>query len=489
MCCPPQPEKTIVPAIDVLLSPKEEMPSLSNSPGSESDNFSLRSNMEDSALGKSRGNEKHLTPQTLGKIIVKIHESEQTSDVVEPLDPELEAVVISKCSPEKSSILQQSPVSERSQPVNYTTESSVLSSMTANTEATERNSVHHSSDTSVSSDGIIRSGSVVHGFSPPPSLRSRGSSTIAKNVPIIVPGSAMKAQTMAAKKKGMFTLGGSSEDESSFDGQMSYRKTLLAEPKKSNLSQSLTKDDVAPQKKKTTSFREVIEQHNIQNGGSSVDDNAIASDDEDDDSIIDDSAIEEDDEDGWEDEQPEEEKPTLKPIFKRVDSSANLPSRRSILTQGLTEGDRQKGLLAAASKSSPALKRIHRAASHNGPSVVGSPEEEGMMMRTSNINIPTPSNETVYAQAHSPRTTRRNMLSTELTESLRKNLLWERQQKNTTVNAFLKREAKSMANLQRAGQLAGAQPQPHRTLLTTSRDNTSHNDYFNVSNEYHTKGW
>src|SRR5690606_12482717 len=49
----------------------------------------------------------------------------------------------------------------------------------------------------------------------------------------------------------------------------------------------------------------------------------------------------------------------------------------------------------------------------------------------------------------SPRTTRRNMLATELTESLRRNLLRERQQKSSTANAVLKRRHKStdVANL------------------------------------------
>ncbi len=48
-----------------------------------------------------------------------------------------------------------------------------------------------------------------------------------------------------------------------------------------------------------------------------------------------------------------------------------------------------------------------------------------------------------------PRTTRRNMLSTELTESLRRHLLWERSQKSSTANAVLKRRHTShdVANL------------------------------------------
>lgn len=490
LCCPPQPEKTIVPAIDIPLLPKEDVPSLSSSLGSYSDGESVNSDLENSALSKSRGKEPHLTPHRLEKIITDIQEQK----TLEPLDPEIEEAVVAKIMSEKHSDKQEQSLES------HTTEVSCISTATnttANTLDTERESTHRDSDTSASSDGLIKSGSVVHGFSPLPSLRSRGSATISKNMPIFATKNAAKTST--AKKGGMFTLGGSSEDdESSFEQQMSYRKHLL-EPKKSSLSRSLTRDQ-QPQQKKTTSFREVVEQHTIQSG-SPADDNAIASDDEDDEdddeSVIDDSAIEEDDDEGWEDEQPEEEKPPTQPVFKRVDSTANLPSRRSVLTAGLTEGERAKGLLSAASKSSPAIRRMDRSSSHNGPSMQGSPEqrnEDVLMMAPSNISraidMPPPTNADVYTLAHSPRTTRRNMLSTELTESLRKNLLWERQQKNTTVNAFLKREAKSMANLQRAGQMAVAQPQPHRALLQREPTKTSsYNEYFDVANEYHTKGW
>jgi len=313
-------------------------------------------------------------------------------------------------------------------------------------------------------------------------------------LPILASKNAAAKNLTSQKKTGIFTLGGSSEDEeSSFEARMSYRRNLL-EPRKSSLSQSLTKEQVQQPKKLT--FKEVAQEHR-----EAASDSAIASDDEDE-SAIDDSVIEEEDDeendDEWEDSpEVDEDKIAPEPIFKRVDSTAHLPSRRSILTVGLTEGDRAQGLLNAASRSSPALQRMRRATSHSGPSMPASPEanhdEGGMMMQMAPGSRPIsigPSSQPTYAMAHSPRTTRRNMLSTELTESLRKNLLWERQQKNTTVNAFLKREARSMANLQRAGQVAGAQPQPHRTLLRDpSRFTQSHNDYFNVANDYNTQGW
>lgn len=492
LCCPPQPERTIVPAIDIPSLRTEEVPSLSNSPGSESDESI--SSLEHSALGKSRGHEPHLTPAGLEKIIVKIHET----DNIEPLDPAIEACVAGM-SPENHISKESSLASHNSaaKPANYNVESSCISTATnttSHTASTECDAQHRNSDTSVSSDGLIRSGSVVHGFSPIPSVRARTGSSLSKAMPI---ATQMRSKGATPKKTAMFTMGGSSDDESSFEQHMSYRKQML-EPRKSSLSKTLGRDD-KPHQTKTTSFREVVEQRQIQTGGSPGDDNAIASDEEDEESAIEDSAIEEDDDEGWEDEQPDEEKPPSEPVFRRVDSTAHLQSRRSILTQGLTEGDRAKGLLNAASRSSPAIRRMDNAAPHNGSSLLaGSPDENDedaedgpVMMRSTNLSrgipISPPKNQAAYTMAHSPRTTRRNMLSTELTESLRKNLLWERQQKNTTVNAFLKREARSLANLQKAGQVPQSDQRP--PPADDTRNNDSYNDCFNVVNEYHTKGW
>jgi hypothetical protein len=43
----------------------------------------------------------------------------------------------------------------------------------------------------------------------------------------------------------------------------------------------------------------------------------------------------------------------------------------------------------------------------------------------------------------SPRTARRYMLGTELTDSLRRHIVWERQYKHSTANAVLKRRHQS----------------------------------------------
>jgi hypothetical protein len=101
------------------------------------------------------------------------------------------------------------------------------------------------------------------------------------------------------------------------------------------------------------------------------------------------------------------------------------------------------------------------------------------------------------------------MLATELTESLRRHLLWERQQKSATANAFLKRRhtAHDMKNLQefpgpkskgphRAAGVAGASAAGENHLGNQARekDLTKNGSWTNYTTdygpwEYHVKGW
>jgi hypothetical protein len=75
------------------------------------------------------------------------------------------------------------------------------------------------------------------------------------------------------------------------------------------------------------------------------------------------------------------------------------------------------------------------------------------------------------------------MLATELTESLRKHLLWERQQKNTTASAHLKRRhtAADVTRLVEYPQLRG---KGH-----TSKNNSWNNPFDEGQYEYHAAGW
>ena len=489
LCCPPQPDRAIVPALDA--GRQSEVPSLSNSPASsdsgsddectpEQPSRRRKHSQEDenSALSKSRGNETHLTAGTLEKIVVTINEKTELG----PLSPAIEAslpVLKSSDAMSVNGLTEEQENDQTSRQMQNSTES-CTSGTTMSTVVTNntRASDHRNSDTSVSSDGLIRTGSVVHGFSPvSTSFRAKAM----QGLP--VPSSKL-APTPA--KPSMFQLGVSSEDDdSSFESKIqSFRPH-----QRSSLSQSLTRPQ-APKglEKKKASFRDIVEQRKAQSAAEN-DEGAIASSDEEDDDL--ESAIE-DDEDGeeeWEDSPSDDDKILAPPIkdFRRVDSKPELVSRPSMLSMALHQKRKtSSGLANEASRSTPAFQRS-RTSTPQGPSMPGSPEdheEEGPLMMQGSNSRPRPiamiSSNSQQSLANSPRTTRRNMLSTELTESLRKNLLWERQQKSQTVNAFLKRSrnAQSMANLQGAGRLA-----------TEQRSNSSWAQEFENPWEFHSKGW
>jgi hypothetical protein len=75
------------------------------------------------------------------------------------------------------------------------------------------------------------------------------------------------------------------------------------------------------------------------------------------------------------------------------------------------------------------------------------------------------------------------MLQSELSGSLRQHMIWERQQKNATTNASMRR---AMTTTDIKGMAAMPQQKP----VETTRANNSLNDYFAEGlHEYHTKGW
>jgi hypothetical protein len=163
----------------------------------------------------------------------------------------------------------------------------------------------------------------------------------------------------------------------------------------------------------------------------------------------------------------------------------------------LHQNDRANALAdaAAASKSTSALQRS-RTSSPNGPSLAASPESEDshpLMMkglkpiaeipRSQAQPIIRTTNSTPHQLALSPRTTRRNMLASELTVSLRQHLLWERKQKSQTANAVLKRRhtAHDVANLKQY---------PDKVYMDDNDNKSSWNDYYGAGlGEYHSRGW
>ncbi|KAJ0138379.1 Bifunctional solanapyrone synthase [Fusarium oxysporum f. sp. albedinis] len=229
-----------------------------------------------------------------------------------------------------------------------------------------------------------------------------------------------------------------------------------------------------------------------------IDDEAAVDSDTDD--YIDESAIDDDDDSSdWEDSMEESGKSSMDDkFFQRVDSKPNLTSRRSLITLMLAQNNR---LGNHASKSTSAIPRSRMA---NGPSLGASPndsDEAPLMMKGMRGPSLKPIHEVPRSKAQpiitgpshiqpqaalSPRTNRRNMLATELTESLRRHLLWERQVKSSTANAVLKRQHTSH-------DVADLKQYPEKPCMKKSEDvnASSWNQYFSkeANDGYHSKGW
>ncbi|KAL8903522.1 MAG: hypothetical protein Q9171_007375 [Xanthocarpia ochracea] len=388
----------------------------------------------------SKGREKHITSLKLERMVVSIKEKQK----IAPLSPSITDAVPQLFPSTNLAATPGSPT------IDAPLDSSDSSASTAPLSGSDSDhSVKHRTASDTSAELLV-SHSVVRGFSPSHISSSYHSNTHLAPSPI--PAKSITHGKIAeTKPSGMFLLGGSSgDDDSSFDDQM------LSPPKHSSLTAGLKR---SLQHKKQTSFKDEVESRTI-NNRSHEDEDVFESDDEEDDS---ESAIKEDEEeetevdDGsdWEDSVSETAEPPTneKPLFQRVDSRPNLVSRRSLLTTLMHQPDRAAAFANMASKSTSALRRSKRS-TPSAPSTGTSPEEEdslawrGTHMTPAKPIIMTTSN--THPPALSPRSTRRNMLATELTESLRKQLLWERQVKSTTANAFLKRRhtAHDMANLQ-----------------------------------------
>ncbi|KAJ5225615.1 hypothetical protein N7468_006840 [Penicillium chermesinum] len=462
---------------------------------------------EDSLASLGRGKEKHITSLDLERMVLNIKEKKN----LEPLTPMVEpAAPVVDITPRPSTPTpvaaavptpRQIPNMSRPSPVHLPK----LSCSTTAPEGNESDAAQlHASDTSVSSSGVLptpgdlkKSPSVVRGFSPSiisSSYRSQG-----KLATELSPSRATTQfkPSPLKKKGGMFTLGGSSGD----DDESSFEERMVAKPTQENASGGLLRpSNPSPSnKKKVTSFSDEVAVR--PKSPSHLEEDAIETDDE-----VSQSAIEDDEDSDWEDSVTESGKSSVdereRPdMFQRVDSRPNLVSRRSLLTMMMHQPARMQG---NAFRSSPALQRS-RLTSPSGPSVPSSPapnEGESLTMRGPDISrskpivMKPPSSQSI---AHSPRTTRRNMLATELTESLRQHLLWERQQKSTTANAFKRRHTThDMKNLKEYPGPKGQQEQgagsPSDGSDTRDKDFARNGSWTNYTTdygpwEYHVKGW
>jgi hypothetical protein len=426
----------------------------------------------DSATSNARG--KHMTPIDLEKVVNSIQEKK----VIEPLSPLPPQLAPPATDARPQTEAAPAPSHSASPPL---TARRCAPELSTSTFATARGSDDLSavgSEASTSTD--MSQHSVVRGFEPGHISTSIRSSTNLAPTPIlkktssfIVKPAPSRAEPMK-KKQPMFTLGGSSDE----DASSSLEAYSMAQ--RSSLSECLRKPGSM---RKTTSFANQISMRQYQDAISESE-GAIESDSEDE---PDESAIEEEDSgDDWEDDDDEAEDShqssmQTSSMFSRVDSKPNLTSHRSLLTTMMHEGDRAQAMQNAAQRQQPPIRRS-RTTTPNGPSIGNSPQEDsGLMMRQQASRakpiIMTTSN--VHPPALSPRTTRRLMLQNELSGSLRQNLLWERQQKNATTNAAMRRAATTT-------DLAGMNTMPQPTNTAAKNPNS----YFDAGlGSYHTKGW
>ena len=286
-----------------------------------------------------------------------------------------------------------------------------------------------------------------------------------------------KKTSEASKLNVAFSLGGgnSSGDEgSSFEDRMSGQQS-----RQSSLTAGLRRPLYA---KKQTSFKDELESRTL-NHKSHQDEDVFEDSDEESESAIEEED-EDDDDDGsdWEDDGSDSGEPADDTqLFKRIDSKPNLVSRRSLLTTMMNENERAAAFQDMASQSTSALRRSRRS-SPNGPTLGDAMEEDVTLpptMTKSKPIIMTTSN--THPPALSPKTTRRNMLATEMTESLRKHLLWERQQISTTAKAVLKRR-------HTAYDVTKLSEYPGEKEGQTSKNN-SWNHFYDQGGEYNQAGW
>lgn len=452
----------------------EELPQLSGSVDSVADEEAVdlstditpvdivrpRIQRQDScASSRSRGRERHITSDELEKMVLSIMEAKM------PLNAPLPSIPRSPTEEENTT---GAPETEKTG--STTTESPC---------GTSEGATPESLPSSETPEPETQTRTIVtRGFSPSQIPASRITSNPASKNPspcaIPEPTDAPAPKIILPKKQqAKFALGGSScSDEESFKNRDLETRKLAAQPRGKIFQLGVSSGDDSPQavqqlprpvsansrQKKTASFNNQVVTQTFTS--------SAISDTEDD---YDESAIDDDDEE-WEEESAEESGSSMgeeKIHFRRVDSTANLPSRRSLITLMLSNNNRAPRLGNVASQSTSALPRAQ--ASLNGPSLVASPndsDEAPLMMKRATARAPPmrPINEiprsaaqpinvtatsTHHQAALSPRTTRRRMLATELTESLRRNLLRERSQKTSTANAVLKRRHTShdVANL------------------------------------------
>ncbi|KAI1380368.1 DUF1752-domain-containing protein [Hypoxylon crocopeplum] len=454
------------------------------------------------ASSRSRGRERHITSDHLEKMVVSIIREKEPN--LAPL-PDMSSPSVESSDADQTQ--SSYPEAEQQTPATPVTESPCESASAPSQSPSQSKTPEAPATT------------IVRGFSPShiPTFRVSHEPKSTIPDPIPEPSSSPASKPVQLKKQpAMFKLGHSSSNESS--PQSVETRQPMAQPAKrpmfevgvgssgdeesSSLKSAMHSSrpsSLLSAQKKQTSFNNQVTTRTIQTPSDQSD------------SYMDESAIDDDEDDSeWEDSIEESGKSSVDDAvtFKRVPSKANLTSQRSLISLMFAgQEERAKGLSNYASHSTPAIPQRARALQNpSNMNVVSSPNDSdnGLEMRRGLrpttlkpiTEAPRTGAQPIMAnpQAHhhhqaalSPRTTRRNMLATELTESLRRQLLWERQQKTSTANAVLKRRHTSL-------DVANLKQYPEKAYMGKGKDepnSSSWNQYFSREDfgGYHAQGW
>jgi hypothetical protein len=452
--------------------------------GSDMDVVRPRIARQDSCASKrSRGRERHITADDFEKIVVSIVKEKQPLSALRPRVA-LPYTPFQKSSSSSLPSYERSGSTTTESPCKTEEEQDKPSQETSPPEMCPRTTVVRGFRPS-QLQTVIETPWSVPSIVPEPTWEPAAKLVTSKKPALFVmggsysssehdqsPDNARAAPAPLAKRSKMFRLGCSSEEEGS------SVKSALASPKPKGLLNV---------QKKQISFSNKVKVRTINN------DAAVGDDSETD--FVDESAIDDDDDSSdWEDSINDSNESSIdeKTDFKRVDSNANLISGTSLITLMLAQNDGATRLTNVASESTSTIHRS-RLALVQAPLVMKRSARSSPLKPTTEVPQSVAQPQPILATARrrhlqaalSPRTTRRNMLSTELTESLRRNVLNERKQKSSTANAVMRRRHTShdVANLKQYPEKV------HMNKMGEKAD--PDNQYFqcNPFSGYHSKGW
>jgi len=275
----------------------------------------------------------------------------------------------------------------------------------------------HSSPSAMSGRSLQRvSSSIVRGFTPE-------NPSISRRLTPIEPPAPLAHNAAEVRKRPKFFIASSVSDSDDEYAPLSLKSSIKPASKSTISPPGMKRASSNGSSTKKTHFHEIVDTKFLsapptEEESDGDEDSAVMSDDEDDD---------------WEDSQSEGGEASDEHLFdKREDTQ--LTSRPSMLST-LFKSKSDYNLPSQAFRASNTFVRSRTSPSHTPRPQPFSPPADDLAVRIpAQVNLAgiDPFTQPIPA---SPRTTRRKMLASELSESLRRNLLWERQHRTMTNNA------------------------------------------------------